>query len=52
MAYKKTNVKVFMVREHDPISKAILGEKIKYASKEFIEIEQSILKMKRIIRNM
>ena len=44
--------KRFMVKEHDPISIAILGKDIKYASKEFKEIEQNIREMKRIIRNM
>ena len=53
MAYKNMKGKVFMVKEeHDPISVAILGKDLKNASKEFREAEQSILKMKRIIRNM
>ena len=52
MAYKKTKEKVFRVHESDPISESILGEDIKYASKEFKQIEKSIQEMKRIIRNM
>ena len=53
MTYKKTKGRVFMVKEeHDPISVAILGKDIKYASKEFKEIEKSIREMRRIIRSM
>lgn len=52
MAYKITKEKKFMVREHDPIVEAILGENIKYASENFKEIEKNIREMKRIIRNM
>ena len=53
MVYQKTKGRALMVREqHDPISIAVLGKDIKYASKEFKEIEKSIREMKRIIRNM
>ncbi|MEK6939633.1 MAG: hypothetical protein AABX31_02800 [Nanoarchaeota archaeon] len=52
MTYKKIKEKRFMVREHDPIVEAILGEKVNYTSENFKEIEKSIREMKRIIRNM
>ena len=40
--------KIFTVKEEE----SILGKDIKYASKEFKEIERSIREMRRIIRNM
>lgn len=45
-------VQQLKLREHNPISVAILGKDIKYASKEFKEAEQSIRELRRIIRNM
>lgn len=52
MAYKKTKDRVFLIKEHDPISVAILGKDLKYASKEFKEAEKNIREMRRIIKNM
>lgn len=52
MTYKKIKEKTFMVREHDPIVEAILGEKIKYTSENFKKLEKSIQEMRRIIKNM